>query len=394
MSSVPPDRRVFHLDMDAFFASVHQRDDPSLRGRPVVVGGDPRGRGVVAAASYEARAFGVRSAMPCGEAARRCPDAVFVPPDMARYQEVSRALMTLLRGLTPWVEPLSLDEAYLDVSVLAPTFDDASALASSLRDRVRGALGLTASVGVAPNKLVAKIASDQRKPDGLTVVRPAEVRSFLAPLPVERLFGVGPATAARLHAEGFSTIGDLAALAEADLVAVFGRQGAWLARQARGEDTRPVQPARRRRSLGAERTFSEDVRDAVALAARVEALADRVAASLRARSLRGRSVTVKVRYADFETVTRSHTLAAATDAPDVVRVTARGLLARTEAGVRPVRLVGVSVGDVEDARGAEQLSLPLGSVGRLPVQHDLAGGPGELAGLEDEVVEEHDDVGP
>lgn len=356
-------RKIVHLDMDAFYASVEQRDDPSLRGRPVVVGGTPDGRGVVAAASYEARAYGVRSAMPAREARRRCPDAVFLRPDMARYVAVSRQIRAILHEATALVEPLSIDEAFLDVTDDALGLGSATEVAAWLRARIHATLGLTASCGVGPNKLVAKIASDQDKPDGLTVVPPERVLAFLHPLPVTRLWGVGPATAQRLQARGLRTIGDVAQVPAGQLEAWFGRHGASLAAQARGEDDRPVRPHRARKSRGAERTFSEDRRTLDAVRETLVQLAEEVAGALDGAGQVAGTVTVKVRYADFTTVTRSGSLSPPT--ADVARVVERAeeLLLRTEVGRRPVRLVGCSLSGLAD-RGTvgEQLALPWGGL--------------------------------
>lgn len=351
-------RRILHLDMDAFFASVEQRDDPSLRGRPVVVGGSPQGRGVVAAASYEARRFGIRSAMPAAEAVRRCPDAVFVRPDMARYREASNAVRAILEQVTDLIEPLSIDEWFLDVTTHALPFETATELARWLRARIQEEVHLTASVGVAPNKMVAKIASDQRKPDGLTVVPPARVTAFLHPLPVTRLWGVGPATAKRLHALGLHTIGDVARRPASELAQILGRQGQHLGKLARGEDDRPVRPHRVRKSRGSERTFSEDLVDLDALEASLREQVDRVAAGLEKAGDRGTTVVLKVRYADFTTITRSRTLPVPTRDPADLMAAVEELVLKTELGVRPVRLVGVSVAGL-DAAASRQMELPL-----------------------------------
>ena len=351
-------RRIIHVDMDAFYASVEQRDDALLRGRPVVVGGSPEGRGVVCAASYEARAFGVRSAMPAARALRLCPDAVFVPPDFARYRAVSEDLHAILHDYTDRIEPLSLDEAYLDVTEPLRPLGSATAIARELRARIRAELGLTASAGVGPTKLVAKIASDLHKPDGLTVVSPARVRSFLHPLPVERLWGVGPATAARLRDLGMRRIADVAARDPADLAARLGSLGAWLARLARGDDPREVHAHRDRRSRGAERTFAEDVRDPRALAAAIEAQANAIAEGLARAGELGRTITLKVRYADFDTISRAETLPRATRDAALIAQVARRLLERTQAMERAVRLVGVSVSGLRDDAEPAQLELP------------------------------------
>jgi DNA polymerase IV len=354
-------RKIIHVDMDAFYAAVEQRDRPELRGRPVVVGGDPRSRGVVSSASYEARAFGIRSAMPSSQARRLCPHTVFLMPDMARYREASRAVFAVFRSVTDLVEPLSIDEAYLDVTENTLGEPLAGRVAIYVRARILEETGLTASAGVGPNKLVAKIASDLRKPDGLVIVPPAAVAAFVAALPVEKLWGVGPATARRLHECGLRTAADLSARGEAPLRALLGdNQGAFLWRLASGDDQRPVRPGRAPKSRGAEHTFQIDVVDAEVLDRWIVRLATRVAGSLARSALPGRTVTLKLRYSDFETITRSRTLSAPTaDAVQIARAANELLDEATAAGERPVRLLGVSVGGLVGAGEPVQLPLPL-----------------------------------
>lgn len=346
--------------MDAFYASVEQRDRPELRGRPVVVGGDPRGRGVVAAASYEARAFGIRSAMPCAEAYRRCPHAVFVPPRIARYSAVGAAIRAIFREVTDLVEPLSLDEAYLDVTDNHLGEPLARVIAKHLKARIRAELDLTASAGVGPNKLIAKIASDLRKPDGLVVIPPERVDAFVADLPIERLWSVGPATASRLHALGVSRCADLRALPVAELRALFGRHGEFIHALAHGVDTREVVPTREPRSRGSERTFATDVTSTAALLDSLDEQADSVARDLDRIARKARTVTVKLRYGDFTTITRSRTLASGVDDPRVLHATAADLLlTQTDAGRRPVRLIGLTVSGFVGDDTPIQLELPL-----------------------------------
>ena len=356
-------RKILHVDMDAFYASIEQRDRPHLRGRPVAVGGRPETRGVVAAASYEARRFGVRSAMPSRVALRRCPDLAFLPPDFGRYRQVSRQLHDILDRFSDVIEPLALDEAYLDVTHDKAGLGSATAVAQAIRAAVRDTLHLTCSVGVAPVKFVAKIASDHHKPDGLTVIRPEQVLGFIRPLPVEALWGVGPATLDRLHVLGVRTVADLAALSEDRLTLALGSRGRLLWQLAQGEDPRPVQADRIRRSRSAERTFAEDVTDREVLLTVLRDQVEEVVASVKAAHDRGRTVTLKLRYADFTTVTRAMTLEAPTDQASAVLDAAVELLERTEAGERPVRLIGVGLSNFlsEPARGAEsQLDLPWG----------------------------------
>lgn len=350
-------RKILHVDMDAFFASVEQRDDPSLRGLPVAVGGGG-GRGVVAAASYEAREFGVRSAMPGREARRRCPDIVFVKPDFQKYKAASEAVFAIFREVTPLVEGLSLDEAYLDVTENAWHEPSATRVAERIKARIQAELGLTASAGVATSKSVAKIASAMHKPDGLTVVPPDKVLGFLQPLPVEKLWGVGPVMAGRLHALDLHTIGDVATTPQHVMAAALGNMGRHLWDLANGRDGRPVSSRRGRKSASAERTFGDDTTDLAQLDAVMAAQAERVCTTLAKGGRRGRTVTVKVRYADFTTITRSHTLPEPTAAPEVVIPTAARLLRSTEAGRRAVRLVGVGLSGFDPQAEDRQLSLP------------------------------------
>jgi DNA polymerase-4 len=337
-----PLRRILHCDMDAFYAAVHMRDDPSLRGRPVVVGGDPASRGVVAAASYEARAFGIHSAMPAARAIRLCPEAVFLRPDFRSYVAESAKIIAIFRDYSPVVQPMSLDEAYVDVTDRLGSFTSATELAVDIRGRVREELRLTVSVGVAPNKLVAKIASDHRKPDGLTVVPPRRVMSFLAPLPVRRLHGIGPSSERALHAMGIATVAELRELSVDQLMARFGSWGRTLFQYARGIDDRPVRTDQVRKSLGTERTFPQDVADPHAIDDILGEMATEVASGLEHRRLAAGTITVKVRYPDFATHTRSMSLPVPTPAAPVIASCARLLVRRTDATARAVRLLGVS----------------------------------------------------
>ena len=338
-----PERRIIHVDMDAFYASVEQRDRPELRGRPVAVGGRPEGRGVVAAASYEARAFGVRSALSMAKALRLCPELAVVPPDFRKYRDVSRQVFDLFRAVTPAVEPLSLDEAYLDVTDNAWGEPLAMTVAKRLKAHIREETGLTASAGAAPNKFLAKIASAWRKPDGLTVVAPERMESFLQQLPVDALWGVGPVTARRLRAAGIDRLVDVRAAGDEALHGLVGRQADWLKRLAHGIDERPVVSDRERKSRSSEHTYAEDLREIDKIRAEIDRLAAGTAEWLEHADISARTVTLKVRYHDFTTVTRSDTRSFATlDAEDITR-RARALLDRTDAGRRPVRLLGVGV---------------------------------------------------
>src|SRR5437899_3906045 len=334
-------RRIIHIDMDAFYASVESRDDPSLRGKPLAVGGSPSSRGVVMAANYEARAFGVRSAIPMARAVRLCPQLAIVRPDFARYKAVSQQVMAILRSCTPLVEPLSLDEAYLDVTENLWCEPLATNVAKRIKERIREELGLTASAGVAPNKFLAKIASGWKKPDGLTVIAPERVEEFLRELPVEALSGVGPVTAKKLRAIGIERLLDVRAAEDERLHRAVGSLAGWLKQLSRGEDPRPVEPDQRRKSLSDETTYEKDLVDLEQIRGEIERIARHTAEGLAKRNLRARTVTIKVRYADFTTVTRSHTAAAPTCDAAEIAARALALLARTDAARRPVRLLGV-----------------------------------------------------
>ena len=335
-------RRIIHVDMDAFYASVEQRDDASLRGRPLAVGGQPGSRGVVAAASYEARAFGVRSAMPMARAVRLCPELLIVRPDFARYRAVSRQILEIFRDCTPLVEPLSLDEAYLDVTANRWSEPLATSVAKRLKQRIRDETGLSASAGVAPNKFLAKIASGWHKPDGLTVISPERVEAFLQQLPVDALWGVGPVTARKLRGIGIERLVQVRSADPALLRRAVGSLADSLARLAHGEDPRPVVPDRPYKSSSSENTYREDLLDLDAIRAEIERMARQAAAWLARKELLARTVGIKVRYADFTTITRSHSDAPTRDA-DAIAARALHLLERTDAGRRPIRLLGAGV---------------------------------------------------
>jgi DNA polymerase-4 len=335
-------RRILHVDMDAFYASVEQRDNPALRGQPLAVGGRPTQRGVVAAASYEARAFGVYSAMPMATAVRLCPSLVIVPPDFARYKAASSAVFDIFREVTPLVEPLSLDEAYLDVTENAWGETLGTAVARRLKERIRADTGLTASAGVAPNKFLAKIASGWKKPDGLTVISPERVEGFLQQLPVDALWGVGPVTAKKLRARGIERLVDVRTADVQALRDTVGSLADWLRQLANGVDERPVEPHREAKSSGSENTYPEDLTDLDVIRTETAEMAAHAIAWLTRRQLLARTVTIKVRYDDFTTITRSHTAPPTRDEHDLT-ARAVALLERTEAGRRPVRLLGVSV---------------------------------------------------
>src|SRR5437870_1828020 len=304
--------------MDAFYASVEQRDNPALRGKPLAVGGQPDRRGVVAAASYEARAFGVYSAMPMTTAVRLCPSHVIVPPDFSRYKAASSAVFRIFHEVTPLVEPLSLDEAYLDVTENAWGEPLATPVARRLKDRIRAETGLTASAGVAPNKFLAKIASGWKKPDGLTVISPDRIEPFLQKLPVDALWGVGPVTARKLRARGIERLVDVRTTDAQLLRETVGSLADWLRQLAAGIDDRPVVPHRDAKSSGSENTYAEDLTDLDAVRKEIAEMAVHAADWLRRKTLLARSVTIKVRYSDFTTITRSHTTAPTRREADVI----------------------------------------------------------------------------
>ena len=335
-------RRILHIDMDAFYASVEQRDDPSLKGKPVAVGGSPAGRGVVAAASYEARVFGVHSAMSMARAVRLCPSLVIVRPDFQKYRTASNAVFSIFREVTPLVEPLSLDEAYLDVTENAWGETLATNVAKRLKARILDETRLTASAGVAPNKFLAKVASGWKKPDGLTVISPDRVEPFLQQLPVDALWGVGPVTAQKLRARGIERLVDVRTTDERLLREAVGSMADWLRQLSHGVDERVVTPHREAKSSGSENTYAEDLTDIAVIREEIAEMAANAVGWLMRKELMARTVTIKVRYSDFTTVTRSHTAAPTRD-DGTITSRAVALLEKTDAGRRPVRLLGVSV---------------------------------------------------
>ena len=342
-------RHILHADFDAFYASVEQLDNPELRGKPVVVGGSAEGRGVVASASYEAREFGVRSAMPMRTAQRLCPHAIRVGARFDRYREISQRVLSIFRDLTPLVEPLSLDEAYLDVTSIVARDRPPADIAAGLKRRVKHELGLTISVGVATSKSIAKIASDMDKPDGLTVVAPGDEKAFLAPLPIRDLWGVGPKTAERLSSDGIETIGDIARQDEDWLRERFGKHGAQMQKLALGQDNSPVVVRRETKSVSAETTFAQDIGEPEALLEVVNRLSQRVSHQLRRKQLQGRTVKLKLRLSDFTTFTRQKTLPYAVQSADDLSQSASELLRAELYGRRRFRLVGVGVSGFEQS---------------------------------------------
>ena len=349
-------RAIIHLDMDAFYAAVEVLDSPELRGKPVIVGGSKE-RGVVSSASYEARKFGVHSAQPIATAARLCPQGVFLPVRMWRYQEVSQQIFKIFQLFSPLVEPLSLDEAFLDVTGSTRLFGPPEEIARKIKEQVVEETGLTVSAGVAPSKFVAKIASDMQKPDGLTIVLEGKVKEFLEPLPIEKLWGVGKATRKILAHLGVKTIGDLGLLSSKLLVRKLGKQGLHLYLLAKGVDEREVEPEREVKSIGHEDTYPVDISDLGEARKQLLSLATRVAKRLRGYGLAGKTVTLKVKYYDFVQITRSITLGEPTDDSTKIFQTCGDLLGKTEVGRRPVRLFGISLSQLSDSDETKQLAL-------------------------------------
>ncbi len=357
----PPLRKIIHIDMDAFYASVEQRDDPALRGQPIAVGGGGP-RGVVATASYEARTFGVKSAMPGARARRLCPGLIFVTPRFDAYRAASALIREIFSRYTDIIQPLSLDEAYLDVTVNKPGIASATQVAEEIRHLIRTETGLTASAGVSYNKLIAKLASDQNKPDGVCVVRPSEGAAFIATMPVRRIHGIGPVTARRMHELGIETGADLRARDLRFLQAHFGSSADYYYRAARGEDDRPVREREGRKSVSVEDTFSDDLTDRAALLAEIE----RIAASLWTRIDKaqawGRTIVLKVKFADFRIITRSRSFAVPVRSPDILVQVARELLLAQLPLRMGARLLGLGVHNLEAEETAdqgEQLALSL-----------------------------------
>ena len=350
--------------MDAFYASVEQRDNPELKGKPVVVGGSPAGRGVVAAASYEARKYGIKSAMPAAHAIRLCPDTIFIKPRFDVYREISLYIRSIFFEYTELVEPLSLDEAYLDVTHNHKNISRATLIAKQLRKRIKAETGLTASAGVAPNKFLAKIASDLDKPDGLAIIPPEKAEAFIAGLPIGKFHGIGKATEAKMHNLGIYTGADLRARDENELYRHFGKVAKFYHAIARGDDPREVKPHRIRKSVGAERTFSDDQEDLVWMREFLTDLAEKVAGRMKKLPVKGKTVTLKLRYDDFETITRATSLKEPTNHAHTIAELTHQLLRETEAGDRKVRLLGITVSNLtgEQEEAGRQLEIEFGSM--------------------------------
>ncbi len=352
-----PVRKIIHIDMDAFYASVEQRDNPSLKGKPVAVGGGHRG--VVAAASYEARRFGIRSAMPSVTARRRCPDLVFVKPRFDAYREVSNQVRAIFADYTDLIEPLSLDEAYLDVTEDRRALGSARAIAEDIRRRIASETGVTASAGVSYCKFIAKLASDQNKPDGLCVIPPEKGPAFVATLPVSRFHGVGPVTAAKMHRLGIHTGADLAGWSRDELEAHFGSSGQWYWKIARGIDERPVRADRPYKSVSAERTFDADLTDAQALAAELERVAGYAWARVERAAVSGRTVTLKVKFADFTIITRSKSLPGPVGGQGEFAAIGQALLAALIPVPKGIRLLGLGLHNLIEVNNEEPIQLGL-----------------------------------
>lgn len=348
-------RKIIHVDMDAFFAAVEQHDRPELRGKPVIVGGEPGGRGVVSTASYEARTFGVRSAMPAFQAKKLCPQGIFVRPRFDRYSEVSARVMAILRQHTELVEPVSLDEAYLDVTRHKLKVADPVKAAAMIRQSIHAMTGLTASAGVSVNCFLAKIASDQKKPDGLTVIGPDQIQDFLKDLPVRKMPGIGPVSEKKLIGMGILTCGDLAAAGRQKLFEVFGKHGIEIWERANGRDDRAVEPEGMPRQHSSEETFRADVLDVERLKTKLKEFSADLTGGLRDEGLTGRTVVLKIKYHDFEQITRSQTLGMPVKGPDdLYRVACRLLTEKTEAGRRPIRLLGLGVSGLQEKGGIQE----------------------------------------
>jgi DNA polymerase IV len=362
---VAKQRKIIHVDMDAFFASVEQRDQPDYQGKPLIVGGQPNSRGVVAACSYEARQFGIHSAMPCSQAYRLCPQAIFVPPRFEAYKEVSTQIREVFWRYASEVEPLSLDEAYLDVTYTAEYNGSATLIAKAIKREILEETNLIASAGVSYNKFLAKVASDMDKPDGLYVIKPEQGQGFVSKLAIGKFHGIGPATEAKMNKLGIETGRDLRLLSQDELTQKFGKSGQYYYNISRGIDHRPVRSQRVRKSLGKETTFAEDTLSVEVLLAKLAPLAEQVLASLDKQELKARTLTLKVKYSNFQQVTRAYTSEEALDF-DAVQLLLPVLMAKTEAGSLPVRLVGLSLSGFDRPKPVKvQSQLDLGLSGEF-----------------------------
>jgi len=357
-----PIRKIIHIDMDAFYASVEQRDFPEYRGKPIVVGGKPDSRGVVATASYEARQYGIRSAMSCSKAYQLCPTAIFIYPRFDAYSSVSKSIREIFSRYTDLIEPLSLDEAYLDVTEDKLGIGSAIDIAQSIKDAIKNELNLTASAGISVNKFIAKIASDMNKPDGLTFIGPSKLESFMEKLPVEKFFGVGKVTAARMKAMQIITGADLKKLSEPQLIAQFGKSGKFYYKVVRGIDERPVQAHRETKSVGAEDTLKEDTNEDSVMHSLLQQISITVAARLEKHQLKGKTITLKIKFEDFKQITRSRSFQNSIHKAEMIYNEALNLLKEAEIGLTKVRLLGITLSrfyddDVHDKPESSQLEL-------------------------------------
>ncbi|MCD6083452.1 DNA polymerase IV [Candidatus Aerophobetes bacterium] len=350
-------RFIVHIDMDAFFASVEKLDNPDLKDKPVIVGGLGK-RGVVATASYEARRYGIKSAMPILKARKLCPDGIYLPPRFERYREISKKIQQILLSYTPKIEPISLDEAFLDLTETVDNFDLAVAKAAKIQIEIKEKLGLTCSVGVAPNKFLAKLASDMRKPNGFTVIRKEEIEDVLRDLPISRMWGVGRITEKKLNDMGVKTIGELKKIPKSRLKDAFGKQGENLYRLARGIDESPVEPYHPVKSISQEMTFDEDIKDSEKIKLYIARLSEEVGEALRKKGLRARTVKIKVRFSDFTTITRQLSFGIPTSSTAVIRSLARKLFEEKVAGNKKVRLIGVGVSNLTGKKEGQLYLFP------------------------------------
>lgn len=347
-------RKIIHLDMDAFYASVEQRDNPEYRGKPIAVGGAPAGRGVVATASYEARKFGVRSAMPSKKAQQLCPQIIFVYPRFEIYKKVSQQVREIFHRYTDLIEPLSLDEAYLDVTEDKQNIGSAIEIAKQIKHAIREELELTASAGVSINKFVAKIASDMSKPDGLKFIGPSSIESFIEQLPVEKFYGVGKVTAEKMKGLNLHTGADLKKLSEHEMAQHFGKAGLFYYKIVRGIDERPVEPNRETKSIGAEDTFQYDLSSIDEMHSELDKIAKTVCNRLQKYALKGRTITLKIKYSDFKQVTRSRSFSDSLNDSDVISTTAKELLAATDSQGRKIRLLGITVSNFHQTESKDE----------------------------------------
>jgi len=354
-----PNRKIIHVDMDAFYASVEQRDNPEFRGKPLVVGGRPEGRGVVAACSYEARKFGIHSAMPCASANRLCKGLIFTRPRLDRYREVSSKIMAIFRQYTSIIEPLSLDEAFLDVTSNFCDQSSATVIANDIRAEIYTQLGLTSSAGVSFNKFIAKVASDVNKPNGITVIPPDKALEFIASLPIGKFFGVGKVTEKKMLKLGIVKGGDLLKFEEEALIFHFGKSGSFLYNIVRGIDERPVEASRTRKSIGSETTLSKDTRDLLEINAILSSISEKVGSALARKECGGYTLSLKIRYFDFITISRSHTSKSPIYTTEDIQNIIPRLLASCNAGEKKIRLLGLSISKLTGKNsGPRQLPLP------------------------------------